>query len=804
MVVVARPIVFDEDSPKAMYRHLDRWAARNLATPEAWGSMVERCAQWADYSPRNQVLLASYGIVGPVAGTATWNRVPSTEDGRPCAPRTGEHGLPVRVPVTAEGTTHSQRSRLPARSGTVAAGHRWDLVYAAEQLARRPAPDALRPVTVPSMRPADWNEVVRKAAGRMLGRTPRKVDDPERHLITLAARAPLGPGRATLGDPVLLAQIAWSVADRVGRAGGPMPAFDPSPLSARERWQTLVDVRAATDRVTRAVSHGLGVDLSASVLPRVDTTDDREVGPTRRNYLSPADVRGLPVGVWVESGPYNRQEWLARGVAGAAGRAAHLRVNDRSYLAVYEARSGAMWRLETTGRGAHHGLVADGTADSFDDAKVAVRQALRDRYPDAARAVDADVSAPVGPHHGWVRLPGGRDDRTEGRVYDERVSAMIAPGPGGRWETIVLTDGRPVQGPLTANADDARTVAEALAHGALMTLAAAAPDRANTMIRDLADAGTLTRADLDRLVGARLTDVDRAALIDPATPPERLVDVLTSTGAVGPPAIVAVLHHDHVDGPTVARLVPAIGLPVADAVRELHARWGMDRLDAGAHLSATPDELRAAGCTAVELLQAAPREVLRRLDTREHTWELAGQALLEAGNTPTEAIRQLAAHAPTPETFAAAVHHIDPDLHHAFAVAAREASRPDLVALSERYGLSPAETAQTLTVACANPAVVANVVADRCDGDLEATVAACAAVLTPDMVQRALRDDDVVTALVPAGLGLGLEEADQLDELRAALGDANHADFDTDHGLLIALDAVGAHRDDHSLERDQT
>ena len=112
------------------------------------------------------------------------------------------------------------------------------------------------------------------------------------------------------------------------------------------------------------MSHGLGVDLSASPLPRVDTSDDREVAPTRRNYLSPADVRGLPVGVWVESGPYSRGEWLARGVAGAAGRAAHLRVNDRSYLAVYEARSGAMWRLETTGRGAHHGLVADGTADS--------------------------------------------------------------------------------------------------------------------------------------------------------------------------------------------------------------------------------------------------------------------------------------------------------------------------------------------------------------------------------------------------------------------------------------------------------
>ena len=135
----------------------------------------------------------------------------------------------------------------------------------------------------------------------------------------------------------------------------------------------------------------------------------------------------------------------------ANGRAAHLRVNDRSYLAVYEARSGAMWRLETTGRGAHHGLVAEGTAESFEDAKVAVREALRERFPDAARSVDASVQAPVAPHHGWVPLQGGRDDRTEGRVFDERVSAMISPGPGGRWETWVLTDGRPSPGTLAAS-----------------------------------------------------------------------------------------------------------------------------------------------------------------------------------------------------------------------------------------------------------------------------------------------------------------------------------------------------------------
>ena len=77
-----------------------------------------------------------------------------------------------------------------------------------------------------------------------------------------------------------------------------------------------------------------------------------------------------------------------------------------------------------------------------------LRAAVQERFPDAARAVDPDVSAPVAPQHGWVPLPGGRDALTEGRVFDDRISAMIAPGPGGRWETWVGTDGKLTQGGL--------------------------------------------------------------------------------------------------------------------------------------------------------------------------------------------------------------------------------------------------------------------------------------------------------------------------------------------------------------------
>ena len=84
---------------QAMTAHLDRWAATSLTSPEQWEDALIGTRSWLDYSARNQVLLASYGIAGPVAGAATWERVPSVEPGRGCAVRSGEHGLLVRVPV---------------------------------------------------------------------------------------------------------------------------------------------------------------------------------------------------------------------------------------------------------------------------------------------------------------------------------------------------------------------------------------------------------------------------------------------------------------------------------------------------------------------------------------------------------------------------------------------------------------------------------------------------------------------------------------------------------------------------------
>jgi hypothetical protein len=250
-------------------------------------------------------------------------------------------------------------------------------------------------------------------------------------LVLLAGPVAPGSGRVRLSG-VLAEQAGRLVADRLGVSSGAVSAFDPSSLPVRERWRTAVDVRHAVAAVTAGVSHALGVDLAQSPLPRHELVGDRAVPPGRRNYLAPADVRELPLGCWVEAGPYSRSEWLARGVAGAAGTAGFLRLNARSYLAVYETRGGAMWRLETTGRRAHHGLVHEGTAATVAAARDDGRRAVAERFPDAARMVGPErIGRVLSPALGWRPMVDGRDDRTLQRVFDERVSAVVAPGPGG-------------------------------------------------------------------------------------------------------------------------------------------------------------------------------------------------------------------------------------------------------------------------------------------------------------------------------------------------------------------------------------
>ena len=127
---------------QAMTAHLDRWAATSLTSPEQWEDALAGTRSWLDYSARNQVLLASYGIDGPVAGPETWRLVPSTTEGRGCAIRAGEHGYPVRVPITSGGTEPDPY--LGGHRPTRAAVERWEWrpVFETAQLARHPAPGA--------------------------------------------------------------------------------------------------------------------------------------------------------------------------------------------------------------------------------------------------------------------------------------------------------------------------------------------------------------------------------------------------------------------------------------------------------------------------------------------------------------------------------------------------------------------------------------------------------------------------------------------------------------------------------------
>jgi len=201
---------------------------------------------------------------------------------------------------------------------------------------------------------------------------------------------------------------------------------------------------------------------------------------------------------------------------------------------------------------------------------------------------------------------------------------------------------------------------------------------------------------------------------------------------LAPRTILEVLRAENVPVDEVVRLVPAIGLGVPDAIASIHDGWGADRLDVAASLSATVEELRAAGCTPTELLAAAPRETLRSLDSREGTWERVGPSLVEAGYTVGEAVAHIAAHAPTPQTFVAGVVTLVDDAPTAFALSARRAGPEDLAALSERYGLDPNETARVLASAAVPLDRAVETIHLRCDHDVDATYELALSLLGAD------------------------------------------------------------------------
>src|SRR5262249_12367869 len=133
MLVNPKPIQLA--SAREVNTHLDHWANERLADPDDWVRALLGVRDWRGTPPppRTQVLLASYGATGPVAGIETWRLVPS-HDGGACAIRSGEHGLPVRVPITttaAEPDPHLGRAR-PTQAAV--AGWEWRAVFCLEQL----------------------------------------------------------------------------------------------------------------------------------------------------------------------------------------------------------------------------------------------------------------------------------------------------------------------------------------------------------------------------------------------------------------------------------------------------------------------------------------------------------------------------------------------------------------------------------------------------------------------------------------------------------------------------------------------
>lgn len=421
-----RPISFE--SFAAMAGHLDRWAAHSLTSPEAWQAALVDSHDWLDYAPRNQVLLISYGINGPAAGAETWRLVPSSEPGRECAVRAGEHGYPVRVPITTAG-----REPDPFVGGTRptrAQVDRWEWrqVYTIDQLARRPGPGTLTPHTIPDNLVGESGAteftaaVTRVATATVRGRLQRSAD-PHRMLSDAAARMPRSADRPEL-IPALREQVAWLVADRVGHTPtAEPPPFDPTGVRPRERWERLLDVLDPARRLTASLGATIGVDLVRSSIPRMQVVDDRVVPAGRRHRLPAATLEGLPIGQWVSVGPYTAAEWLARGELGG-GKGAFLRLNKTAYVVAVESGDTVSWRLEDVATRTGHGRLANGVSRDIDTVRRDVDSALDGRYPalGTVSVIDRQVSTMSHPSIGGpVQL-----DRSVAQLADSDTYSRAA------------------------------------------------------------------------------------------------------------------------------------------------------------------------------------------------------------------------------------------------------------------------------------------------------------------------------------------------------------------------------------------
>lgn len=794
MAVNPRRIAFA--SFQEMAAHLDRWAADHLAGPDAWADAVLASRDWLDYSSRNQVLLASYGVDGPVAGVETWRLLPSSTEGRECAVRAGEHGYPVRVPITVGGIEPDPF--LGGHRPTKSTVERWEWrpVFSLGQLARHPKPDSLTPTSPPTALSGDgagdaYLKAVRQVAtATVRGRLP-KGTDPHRVVADAAGRLRRSTKRPTL-DSELRAQVAFLVADRVDAAAGTLPGFDPSHLPPRERWERLQDVLDPARKLTAALGVACGVDLCASPLPRMEIEDDRVVPAGQRRRLPAASFDKLSVGEWVEVGPYTAAEWAARGEQ-ATGRGAYFRLNKSAYLVAIERGDSAGWRLEDIAARTGHGQLAQGEAATLADARADAETIVRARYPALAPQPEHVAVTPGATRAGaWQTMPGeGRISAQVRRLSDD-VTVYALPGPGGRWLPALQSrpGGELEQLPLVRTSDLARDAAELAGRRAVRLASVASPVQYDAVLASLANSDDYSRRELGAIVGTRLLTADHRRLADAA--PAELAELLGQAGTT-PATIVAVLDAEHVPTADAAALLPTIGVPIPDGIRVLTERWNVPRREAAELLEATASEMRAAGCTPVEILASRPRDVLRSLPAEPHLWELAAGTMATAGHPPSVVASHLAAHAPTPDTYASGLATLAPDPMVGLALATRHATPPEhLAAATERYGLSPSEVAALLADLAVSPSVVVETLWERCDHDPDITTALAVSDgrLDPNQVTAAMLaagiTEDLATTPTPIrGSGPGREPDDAAALLATLPPVGPSVDASNDAGIVL-------------------
>jgi hypothetical protein len=735
MVFNPRPIRLA--SARDVNQRLDAWSAEHLGSAGAWSELLAACRDWPDYSARNQLLLGSYGAAGPVAGIETWRLIP-TREGTGCVVRGGEHGLPVRVPITTvsnEPDPHLGRAR-PTTAAVE--GWEWRSVFCLEQLARRPDPEQLRGPDLPDDLADRFPGAVRQLAARTLrGRGP-KLDDPLQVLAQAAGRQPRSAGRAA-PNPELAAQIAWLVADQLRQATGALPEFDPMALPNRERWESLLDVLDGSRRLLAGIGKGLGVDLLASPLPRMAIEDDRVVPAGRRNRLPRASLAQLPVGQWVEVGPYTADEWAARGET-AIGRGAYLRINTTAYLVAVEHGDRSAWRLEDTRARLGAGRLAGGDETTLDAARTTALVTIRHRYP---QLIDAghqpETPVPAGTRSDWVPLP----DRPGSHRFrlDGQVAAYVI-GVGDRWLPMIeRTPGQLLEGvgPALDNEPDARALALQAARTALKEQPTASRVDLDTAVALLATSPAFSHARLVDLIATRLDEPDRQALT--ADPPADELTELLGRAGVTPATTIVVLHAEGTTPEVAAAVLPGAGVAPTDAIGALHDLWGIGRVEAAEWVGATASEMRAAGCAASEILAARPIDVLQTLPPDPHLWELCGGTLAVAGHSPYEIVGFLASHAPNPDCYAAGLAAAVDDPTTGLDLSQRRGMPPSaLAAASERYELSPDQTATTLADAGIPGDATVQVLIERCGGDPELTTQIARSTI-------GLRTDTIIEAL---------------------------------------------------------